>query len=86
MESCCAATEEFFRFLAENKTPFALVSVVDVDRAVAAKSARAELSRRTIQNHAVRLRMFFRFAEDRPPHPTPCGMRRPSIFSTRAWR
>ena len=65
VESCCAATEEFFRFLAENKTPFASVSVVDVDRAVAAKSARAELSRRTIQNHAVRLRMFFRFAEDR---------------------
>lgn len=63
--SCCAATEDFFKFLAENKTPFASVSVVDVDRAVAAKSARAELNRKTIQNHAVRLRMFFRFAEDR---------------------
>ena len=65
VESCCEATEDFFRFLAENKTPLASVNVVDVDRAVAAKSARAKLSRRTIENYAVRLRMFFRFAEDR---------------------
>ena len=65
VESCCAVAEDFFRFLAETNTPFASVSVVDVDRAVAAKSARAELSRRTIENMATRLKMFFRFAEDR---------------------
>ena len=65
VESCCAVAEEFFRFLAESETPFASVSVVDVDRAIAAKSARAELSRRTIENIARRLKMFFRFAEDR---------------------
>lgn len=65
VESCCEVAEEFFRFLAESKTPFASVSIVDVDRAVAAKSARAELSRRTIENMATRLKMFFRFAEAR---------------------
>lgn len=65
VESCCEVAEDFFRFLAESKVPFASVSVVDVDRAVAAKSARAELSRRTIENMTTRLKMFFRFAEDR---------------------
>lgn len=65
VESCCAVAEDFFRFLAESKTPFASVSVVHVDRAVAAKSARAEVSRRTIENMTTRLKMFFRFAEDR---------------------
>ena len=65
VESCCAVVEDFFRFLAESNIPFASVSIVDVDRAVAAKSAHAELSRRTIENMTARLKMFFRFAEDR---------------------
>ena len=65
VESCCAVAEDFCRFLAESKTAFVSVGVVDVDRAIAAKSAGAELSRRTIEHYAVRLKMFFRFAEDR---------------------
>ena len=72
VESCCAVAEDFFGFLSESKTAFASVSVVDVDRAIAATSAGAELSRRTIENYAVRLKMFFRFAED-------CGWCRPGI-------
>ena len=65
IESCCAVAEDFFKFLAESDTPFGSVSIVDVDRAIAAKSARVELSRRTIENIATRLKIFFRFAEDR---------------------
>ena len=65
IESCCSAAEDFFKFLAESDTPFDSVSIVDVDRAVMAKSARAELSRRTIETSAGRLKTFFRFAEER---------------------
>ena len=65
VESCCEVTDRFFAFLAESNTALGSVTIVDVDRAIAAKSARAELSRRTIENYAIRLKMFFRFAEDR---------------------
>ena len=65
VESCCEVTDLFFDFLAESNTPLGSVTIVDVDRAIAARSARAELKRRTIDNYARRLRMFFRFAEDR---------------------
>ncbi len=65
VEGCCEVTEWFFAFLAESDTPLGSVTIVDVDRAIAAKSVRAELSRRTVENCATRLKMFFRFAEDR---------------------
>ena len=65
VESCCEATDLFFDFLAESNTALGSVTIVDVDRAIAARSARAELKRRTIGNYARRLKMFFRFAEDR---------------------
>ena len=65
VESCCAVAEEFFKFLAGSETPLDSISIVHVDQAIAAKSARTELSRRTIENYAVRLKMFFRFAEGR---------------------
>ena len=60
VESCCEVTDLFFDFLAESNTPLGSVTIVDVDRAIAAKSARAELSR---ENHReqrqVRLKMPF---------------------------
>ena len=65
VESCCEVAGQFFAFLADSNTPLGSVTIVDVDRAIAAKSARAELSRRTIEKYAVCLKMFFRFAEDR---------------------
>ncbi|MDE0032767.1 MAG: tyrosine-type recombinase/integrase [Deltaproteobacteria bacterium] len=65
VESCCEDADEFFDFLAGRNTRLGSVTIVDVDRAIAARSARAELKRRTIGNYARRLKMFFRFAEDR---------------------
>ena len=65
VEGCCEVTDRFFAFLAESDTPLGSVTIADVDRAIAAKSVRAELSRRTIENCATHLKMFFRFAEDR---------------------
>ncbi|MYD92692.1 MAG: tyrosine-type recombinase/integrase [Chloroflexi bacterium] len=65
VESCCEAAEAFFKFLAGIDTPLGSVSIVDVDGAIAAKSARGGLSRRTIDTYARCLKTFFRFAEDR---------------------
>ena len=65
VEDCCSVADQFLEFLGAMGTPLGAVSIVDVDRAIAEKSARAELSRRTIANIATRLKMFFRFAEDR---------------------
>ena len=65
VESCCEDADEFFDFLAGRNTRLGSVTIVDVDRAIAAKSARGNRSRRTIDRYAKRLRMFFRFAEDR---------------------
>ena len=65
MKNCCAVTDLFFAFLAESNTALGSITIVDVDRAIAAKSARAELSRETIENNAKCLKAFFRFAEDR---------------------
>ena len=56
---------QFFGFLAESDTALGSVTIVDVDRAIAAKSARAALTRETIRNHVKCLKSFFRFAEDR---------------------
>lgn len=65
LRNCGDVLGQFFRFLAESDTALGSVTIVDVDRAIAAKSARAELSRETIKNHAQCLKAFFRFAEDR---------------------
>ncbi len=65
VEGCCQVTDRFFAFLAEGKTALRSVTIVDVDRAIAAMSARGDLSRRTIESFATRLKVFFRFAEDR---------------------
>lgn len=65
VEGCCGVADQFFEFLAHSNTPLNSISIVDVDRAIAAKSTHLELSRRTIESYARRLKMFLRFAEER---------------------
>ena len=64
VEGCCLVTDRFLAFLGESDTALRSVSIVDIDRGIAAMSARGDLSRRTIESFATRLRMFFRFAEE----------------------
>ena len=65
VNTCCECAEMFFRFLATNDTPLASVSIKDVDRAFIARQLQGPISRATLNNYARRLRVFFRFAEDR---------------------
>ena len=65
IESCCEAADLFFRFLATSDTALAAIHITDIDRAFIARTAHREIKRITITNYAGRLRMFFRFAEDR---------------------
>ena len=60
----CAAADEFFDWLSTFDIALSSVSITDIDRAVSAKSANKHLSRTTTRNYAVRVRAFFRFAED----------------------
>ena len=60
----CAAADEFFDWLSTFDIALSSVSITDIDRAVSAKSANGHLSRTTIRNYTVRVRAFFRFAED----------------------
>ena len=60
----CAAADEFFDWLSTFDIALSSVSITDIDRAVSANSANKHLSRTTTRNYAVRVRAFFRFAED----------------------
>ena len=62
---CRVAVDGFFDWLGAREIPLASVKIADIDRAVAAWSARKDYSRVTINDYAVRLRSFFRFAEER---------------------
>lgn len=64
VQSYCQMLDAFFCSLAPTDVPLSSLRISDVDRAIAAKADRSELSRRTIETYARRLRSFFRFAED----------------------
>ena len=57
--------EMFFRFLATSDTPLASVQINDIDRAIMARGLKGPISRAALNNYAGRLRMLFRYAEDR---------------------
>ena len=65
IESYCQMLDAFFCSLVSPDVPLTSITISDVDGAIAAKAARGNLSRRTIETHARCLRTFFRFAEDR---------------------
>ena len=66
IEGCSNAAHEFLAFLASTKPDASLASVriSDVERAIAEKASRRNLSRRTIANYAHSLRHLFRFLEE----------------------
>ena len=82
IESCCAATDEFFRHLFTRDVPLNSISITDIDRAFEAKTLRGHPTRSTIRSFAQRLRMFFRFAEARGlcPSGTVDAMRLPRMY------
>ena len=61
----CWAADQFFDWLAAADVPLASARITDIDRIVAAWSARKDYSRRTVKDYVERLRDFIRFAEDR---------------------
>ena len=63
IESQCASADHFFILLAKTDTPLASIGIADIDRAIAAKSARRRISQATIRGFVGHLRAFFRFAE-----------------------
>ncbi len=65
IQSYCQMLDTFFCSLGSPDVPLTSLTISDVDRAIAAKAARGDLSRRTIETQARRLRTFFGFAEDR---------------------
>lgn len=65
IKNYCETADMFFRFLASNDTPLSSVSIRDVDRALMARTQQSPISRATLNNYSGRLRVFFRFAEDR---------------------
>jgi integrase/recombinase XerD len=65
IESLCHAADHFFFWLAERNLPLAVVAMVDIDASITAEFDRGAWSRRTIHNHANRLRTFFAFAQGR---------------------
>ena len=65
IRGCCMVVDQFFVWLADSRIPLASVSITDIDQIIAAWNARKDYSRNTIKLNAERLRIFFRFAEDR---------------------
>ena len=65
IRSSRAVVREFLDWLVTRSIPLCCVQSIDVDGAVAAKSASRRYSRATIRHRAGRLRAFFRFAEHR---------------------
>ena len=64
IQAYCQTIDAFFCFMAPDVS-LASLRISDVDRAITAKADQRELSRRTIETYARRLRTFFRFSEDR---------------------
>lgn len=88
IESCCEVADEFFRHLVPRDVPLASISITDIDRAIETKILRGRPNRGTIRNFAQRLRMFFRFAEERgwcPPR-TVAAMKLPRMYQDDALR
>lgn len=65
VQSYCVAADHFFSRLAGNNVPLNAVRMTDIDDAIAAEHRRGAWNRRTIHDHAQRLRAFFLFAEAR---------------------